>query len=324
MSITTFKAQVIADISSKTTTGSITPANVGDNINALADIFGQYFDNADPTAQPYLKLNYPSVADTRLYAVGNLSTLVNTGNGLASYIGGTSVLGAFTAKHLTAKGGALQVEGVASDARAILNAASGYAPLLRFAENGTARGVIGYQPGGTAMQIKAAASDMNTGTLAMSVFSDGRVGFNTTTNAGYLADFNGTVRFQNHVYTGSSSNLYLGTTNAYLAGNGSSTVSLYAFNGILMGDYEGTTYNSSVASGAVTGSAIPRPLVVGSSTLSQCAALQVVSTTRGFMPPVLTSTQTGAMSNLQSGCMVHNSTTNKTQVYDGTAWNNLW
>ncbi|MFN4249050.1 MAG: hypothetical protein ACK4EY_15080 [Flavipsychrobacter sp.] len=320
MSITLFKAGVATDISGKTANESITPADVGGKFDALADIVGQYFDDADPTAQPYLRLNYPSVADTRLYAVGNLSAAVNTGNGLASYIGGTSVLGAFTAKHLTAKGGVLQVEGVTSNARTILNAASGYTPYMQFAENGTTRGVIGYQSGGTTMQIKGGASDMSNGNLNVSFFSDGRTAFGSSTNAGYGADFASTARFQSHVYTGSSSNIYLGTTNAYIAGNGSSTVTLYGFNGVLMGDSVGTFLNSSIASGAVTGAALPRPLVVGSSTLSQCAAFQVVSTTRGIIPPKLTTTQRDAMANLEDGVEIFNTTAGKKQTWVAGTW----
>lgn len=322
MGVTLLKSNIDSKITNQTAPGSIFPSDHGGLMKDILSILELYVGEGDQGAtQPYLRLNYNSAGDARLYSVGNLSTLVNTGNGLAAYLGGNTNLGAFTAKHLTAKGGVIQAEGVTSDARIILNSSSGYAPFIRFGENSATRGVIGFQPGGTAMQLRGGATDMNTGTLAINVMSDGNVVYGGgTTNAGYKSDFIGTARFNGHVYTGQSSLLYLGTTNAYITGNGSGNLTLYAYNGAAMADYAGTFFNGAIASGAVTGAAIPRPLVVGSSTLSQCAAFQVVSTTRGFLPPKLDSTQRAAMTNLEDGVEIFNTTAGKKQTWVSGTW----
>jgi len=44
------------------------------------------------------------------------------------------------------------------------------------------------------------------------------------------------------------------------------------------------------------------------------------STTAPFYPPVVTTTQRDAMSGMTKGAMVFNSSTNKLNVYSGSAW----
>ena len=54
------------------------------------------------------------------------------------------------------------------------------------------------------------------------------------------------------------------------------------------------------------------------------ASLQVDSTTQGFLPPRMTTTERDAISSPASGLMVYNTTTNKAQCYNGTAWQDLF
>lgn len=56
----------------------------------------------------------------------------------------------------------------------------------------------------------------------------------------------------------------------------------------------------------------------------ESAALTLTSTTRGFLPPRMTTTQRDAISSPASGLMVYNTTTNKAQCYNGTAWQDLF
>jgi len=51
--------------------------------------------------------------------------------------------------------------------------------------------------------------------------------------------------------------------------------------------------------------------------------LGVVSTTKGFLPPVMTTTQKNAISAI-AGLVVYDSTTNKLQCYNGSTWNDLF
>lgn len=50
------------------------------------------------------------------------------------------------------------------------------------------------------------------------------------------------------------------------------------------------------------------------------AILDLQSTTKGFLPPRMTTTQRNAISTPPAGLMVYNSTTNKLNFYNGTAW----
>jgi hypothetical protein len=59
-------------------------------------------------------------------------------------------------------------------------------------------------------------------------------------------------------------------------------------------------------------------------TLNASAILQADSTTRGFLPPRMTTTQKNAISSPASGLMVYDTDTNKLCCYNGTSWNDLF
>ena len=54
------------------------------------------------------------------------------------------------------------------------------------------------------------------------------------------------------------------------------------------------------------------------------AVLQADSTTQGFLPPRMTTTERDAITTPAAGLMVYNTTTNKAQCYNGTTWNDLF
>jgi len=54
------------------------------------------------------------------------------------------------------------------------------------------------------------------------------------------------------------------------------------------------------------------------------ALLDVQSTTQGFLPPRMTTTERDLISTPSAGLMVYNTTTNKAQCYNGTAWQDLF
>jgi hypothetical protein len=68
--------------------------------------------------------------------------------------------------------------------------------FIQFTQAGISnRGTIGYAAGQSFMQIRVnAASDLTDGTFSTAFFSTGNVGINTTTDAGYKLDVNGTAR----------------------------------------------------------------------------------------------------------------------------------
>jgi hypothetical protein len=53
------------------------------------------------------------------------------------------------------------------------------------------------------------------------------------------------------------------------------------------------------------------------------AAIEVVSTTKGFLPPRMTTTQKNAIATPAEGLVVMDITTHKLCVYDGTSWVDL-
>jgi len=62
----------------------------------------------------------------------------------------------------------------------------------------------------------------------------------------------------------------------------------------------------------------------GSYTAQASAILQVDSTTKGFLPPRMTTTQKNAIATPASGLIVYDETTNKLACYNGTSWNDLF
>jgi hypothetical protein len=62
-------------------------------------------------------------------------------------------------------------------------------------------------------------------------------------------------------------------------------------------------------------------LVVGvGGAAAASAILTATSTTQGFLPPRMTGTQRDAIASPAAGLMVYNSTTNKLNFYNGSAW----
>jgi hypothetical protein len=61
----------------------------------------------------------------------------------------------------------------------------------------------------------------------------------------------------------------------------------------------------------------------GTATPDAKAALDVTSTTQGFLPPRMTTAQRDAIVSPTAGLVLYNSTTNKLQVRTNTAWADL-
>jgi hypothetical protein len=62
----------------------------------------------------------------------------------------------------------------------------------------------------------------------------------------------------------------------------------------------------------------------GTSYADASATLELSSTTRGFLPPRMTTTQKNAIASPATGLVVYDSTTNKLQCYNGSTWNDLF
>jgi hypothetical protein len=65
---------------------------------------------------------------------------------------------------------------------------------------------------------------------------------------------------------------------------------------------------------------IPRGAVVNGTTIDASAIFQVNSTTKGFLPPRMTTTQRDAIVSPATGLRIYNTTTNTNDTYNGTVW----
>jgi hypothetical protein len=59
---------------------------------------------------------------------------------------------------------------------------------------------------------------------------------------------------------------------------------------------------------------------IGTSSPSTRAVLDLTSTTRGFLPPRMTTAQRDAITSVPAGLMIYNTSTNKLNFFNGTAW----
>ena len=71
-------------------------------------------------------------------------------------------------------------------------------------------------------------------------------------------------------------------------------------------------------------SAASSSMNIGTGTPENSAQINMVSTSKGFLPPRMTTTERDAISSPATGLMLYNTTTNKLQCYNGTTWNDCF
>jgi len=136
----------------------------------------------------------------------------------------------------------------------------------------------------------------------LNVKPTGNVLINTTTDAGYKLDVNGTARISGAVTT---------TTTITAGGNIQGTNLISTANMWCQNILYGTNFFVSL-----NGSAI-----FGGTSSNASAILQADSTTKGFLPPRMTTTQRNAIASPAAGLVVYDNTDNKHYGYNGTTWN---
>jgi hypothetical protein len=186
------------------------------------------------------------------------------------------------------------------------------------------------------------------GTTNTNFFSSGNLVLNSATDAGYKIDVNGTARIVNNLVSGSGT-YYLSASqaiacistasNAYIeiSSNASSNSSLaYTKAGALSTLWQ--VYTDSTNNYAVFRNGVNKEIfkifestknvgideVSGISTFSDTASakLFVNSTTKGFLPPRMTTTQKNAIGTPATGLIVYDTTLNRLSGYNGTVWDN--
>jgi hypothetical protein len=88
------------------------------------------------------------------------------------------------------------------------------------------------------------------------------------------------------------------------------------------GNYQLQVTGNAYVTGTAIFAAVTGNVGIGSQNTSPSAKLDVISTTSGFLPPRMTTTQRDAISSPAAGLVIYNTTTSKLQVYT-TAWTDL-
>lgn len=87
------------------------------------------------------------------------------------------------------------------------------------------------------------------------------------------------------------------------------------------GTIDGTTIGATTPeAGTFTALQTTGSVGIGTASPDAVALLEVTSTTKGFLPPRMTTAQRDAISSPPAGLMIYDTTTNKLNFYNGTAW----
>lgn len=140
---------------------------------------------------------------------------------------------------------------------------------------------------------------VNNGAERMRIFSNGRVGINTTTDAGYLLDVNGSARFSNSASTGGIEIGQTGLT-AKIQYNSNGNLDITPRSG----------YNTIFTAGNVG---------IGTTSPNASSILDITSTTKGVLFPRMTTTEISAIASPADGLTVYNTTLKAICFYDAGA-----
>jgi hypothetical protein len=161
------------------------------------------------------------------------------------------------------------------------------------------------------------------------IFSSGTIGINTATDAGFRLDVNGTARVQSTMQVATTltvqRNQSVGDVTLSLDNSGgvSNWRGSIAYRTESGGGNQRMVFNSQGSDVISIFGSGGRTVMGQSHTLSDfvsSAVLNLVSTTYGFLPPRMTTTQKNAIVTPAPGLMVYDTTLNKLAVYTGAAW----
>jgi len=143
----------------------------------------------------------------------------------------------------------------------------------------------------------------------------------TTTVSTFALDVNGTARVSGSLTMGLGQTIFWGSQ-FVLSRPGSIGVSLSTGGSQL--SIVNSANTSSLLTILNTGEAtFSSSLQVGGGTINASAILQTDSTTKGFLPPRMTTTQKNAISSPAAGLQVYDTTLNQMSYYNGTTWVNF-
>ena len=184
--------------------------------------------------------------------------------------------------------------------------------------------------GSSALTVK----DDLTSTFGGAIFTNSLISTNSASSF-FNSSF---INAKDNFYSGGTTNLTNGNTNSFQAERvfqpSSGNATLIAFyanptinqtggaNGITRGLYINPTLTAAADFRAIEVS--NGGAYINTTSVQASAILQADSTTRGFLPPRMTTTQKNAIASPAAGLVVYDSTTNKLCCYNGSTWNDLF
>jgi hypothetical protein len=115
--------------------------------------------------------------------------------------------------------------------------------------------------------------------------------------------------------TSVSNSIYVGFQTRGAAATGTTNEIVIGNNVVGLGSNTTVLGNSSTTLTAIYGA-----LITGGTSVNASAQLQIDSTTRGFLPPRMTTTQQNAIASPATGLIVYDTTVNLIDYYNGSAW----
>lgn len=178
----------------------------------------------------------------------------------------------------------------------------------------------------------SATTDITSGTLATAQGGRGRGNYTAANRVPYAASTTAETDSASLTFNGTT--LSVGSCTLNSAGvfniTGSSTWQVAAWdvlkyvsgNGVRFGGVTSSQWSQveCYASGSEVMRWTNQGIVIGATTLDASAKLQVDSTTRGFLPPRMTSTQRGLIASPAEGLVVYDTTLDSLMVYTGSEW----
>lgn len=285
-----------------------------------------FFDALDPDSGGTV---FPSAGVIRV--VGNQNQLASAkggGNTLAFALSNGISIGAYQATTPPVGGmlipGATSIGSSSPDPKAFFNVTNPGTYLWSTHTTGTIT-----TPSAIAHFDNTVCSPISSGGALVSYDSNMRAYVPTGITAGVAALFYGTMFVDQNVGTITNAYAFIanpffgplgGTlTNAYggyfsSPGVGTNQIPLYA---------DGLTIGTPGTAPPTSGMIVAGKVGVGTTTVAATAAMQVSSTTQGFLPPSMTTTQKLAIVSPAAGLVVYDNTLNNLSYYDGTVWVNL-
>lgn len=143
------------------------------------------------------------------------------------------------------------------------------------------------------------------GSERMRIFSStGNIGINTTTDAGFKLDVNGTARIDQTLQLNAT-----GTGTAITMGGNIGRFTI-----------DGTFIRFKVTGGGDLLNMTQNFLGINATAVIPSAIMAINSTNRGFLPPRMDTTQKNAIATPATGLMVYDNVLNRPCFYDGTTW----